>query len=331
MHSKNGPGIAVSDVNADGLEDFYIGGASNHSGALYLQQSNGKFKKGTTTTIDSVADDMGVLFFDADKDGDVDLYVASGGSEHVKDSDRYKDELYMNDGKGNFRKAMDALPEVRQSGSSVVAADYDRDGDLDLFVGGRIVPGEYPLPADSYLFRNDSDKTGCRFANVTEAVAPGFIKLGLVTSALWTDVDNDGWIDLMIVGEFMPITCYKNNEGKTFTPLAKESLGHTSGWWNSLTGGDFDNDGDTDYIVGNLGLNTRYRGNKKEPLCIYASDYDKSGNIDPVMTTYSEGVQQIVHAWDDMVKQMNPILGRVSGRICHMQKQLLKIRLQKLN
>ena len=310
MHSRNGPGIAVSDVNADGLEDFYIGGASNHSGALYLQQSNGKFKKGTTTGIDSVADDMGVLFFDAEGDGDVDLYVASGGSEHVKGSDLYKDELYMNDGKGNFSKAMDALPEVRQSGSSVVAADYDRDGDLDLFVGGRIVPGEYPLPADSYLFRNDSDKTGCRFTNVTEAVAPGFIKLGLVTSALWTDVDNDGWIDLMIVGEFMPITCYKNNEGKTFTPLAKESLGHTSGWWNSLTGGDFDNDGDTDYIAGNLGLNTRYRGNRKEPLCIYASDYDKSGSIDPVMTMYSEGVQQIVHAWDDMVKQMNPIRAR---------------------
>ena len=310
MHSKNGPGIAVSDVNADGLEDFYIGGASNHSGALYLQQGNGKFKKGTTTGIDSVADDMGVLFFDAEGDGDVDLYVASGGSEHVKGSDLYKDELYMNDGKGNFRKVMDALPEVRQSGSSVVAADYDRDGDLDLFVGGRIVPGEYPLPADSYLFRNDSDKTGCRFTNVTEAVAPGFIKLGLVTSALWTDVDNDGWIDLMIVGEFMPITCYKNNEGKTFTPLAKESLGHTSGWWNSLTGGDFDNDGDTDYIAGNLGLNTRYRGNRKEPLCIYANDYDKSGNIDPVMTMYSEGVQQIVHAWDDMVKQMNPIRSR---------------------
>ena len=243
-----------------------------------LQQDNGKFKKGTTTSIDSAADDMGVLFFDADRDGDADLYVASGGSEQKKDSPLYKDELYMNDGKGNFSKAMDALPDIRQSGSTVVAADYDRDGDLDLFVGGRIVPGEYPLPADSYIFRNDSDKTSCRFTNVTEAVAPGFIKLGLVTSALWTDVDNDGWIDLMIVGEFMPITCYKNNEGKTFTPLAKESLGHTSGWWNSLTAGDFDNDGDTDYIAGNLGLNTRYRGNKKEPLCIYANDYDKNGS-----------------------------------------------------
>jgi hypothetical protein len=310
MHSKNGPGIAVSDVDGDGLEDFYIGGATNHSGALYLQQNNGKFKKGMTSGIDSIADDMGVLFFDADGDGDVDLYVASGGSEHEKDSAPYKDELYVNDGKGNFSKAADALPDVRQSGSSVAAADYDRDGDLDLFVGGRIVPGEYPLPADSYIFRNDSDKAGCRFTNATEVVAPGLIKLGLVTSALWTDVDNDGWIDLMIVGEFMPITCYKNNEGKTFTLLTNESLGHTSGWWNSLAAGDFDMDGDTDYIAGNLGLNTRYRGNKNEPLCIYANDYDKSGSIDPVMIMYSDGVQQIVHSWDDMVKQMTPIRAR---------------------
>jgi hypothetical protein len=253
---------------------------------------------------------MGVLFFDADADGDADLYVASGGSEYVKDSSVYKDELYVNDGKGNFTKAVDALPDLRQSGSSVVAADFDRDGDLDLFVGGRIVPGEYPLPADSYILRNDSDKTKCKFANVTETIAPGLIKLGLVTSALWTDADNDGWLDLMIVGEFMPITCYKNNGGTSFTSLGKESLSHTSGWWNSLSAGDFDSDGDTDYVAGNLGLNTRYRGNQKEPLSVYANDYDKTGSIDPVMTMYIDGEEQIVHSWDDMVKQMTPIRAR---------------------
>ena len=303
MHSRNGPGIAVSDVNGDGLEDFYIGGANNHSGALYLQQRNGKFKT-KTTGIDSVTEDMGVLFFDADSDGDADLYVASGGSEHVKGSELYRDVLYINDGKGNFKQAIDAVPDLRQSGSSVVAADYDRDGDLDLFVGGRVVPGEYPLPADSYLLRNDSDKKQCRFSDVTQDVAPSFIKLGLVTSALWTDVDSDGWMDLMIVGEFMPITCYKNDGGKTFTPLGKESLSHTSGWWNSLTAGDFDQDGDMDYIAGNLGLNTRYRGNKKEPLCIYANDYDKNGSIDPVMTYYLQGTKHIVHARDELISQI---------------------------
>ena len=303
MHSRNGPGIAVSDVNGDGLEDFYIGGANNHSGALYLQQRNGKFKT-KTTGIDSVTEDMGVLFFDADSDGDADLYVASGGSEHVKGSELYRDVLYINDGKSNFKQAIDAVPDLRQSGSSVVAADYDRDGDLDLFVGGRVVPGEYPLPADSYLLRNDSDKKQCRFSDVTQDVAPSFIKLGLVTSALWTDVDSDGWMDLMIVGEFMPITCYKNDGGKTFTPLGKESLSHTSGWWNSLTAGDFDQDGDMDYIAGNLGLNTRYRGNKKEPLCIYANDYDKNGSIDPVMTYYLQGTKHIVHARDELISQI---------------------------
>ncbi len=247
---------------------------------------------------------MGVLFFDADNDGDDDLYIASGGSEHIKDSPLYGDHLYLNDGKGNFKNAPESLPDIRQSGSSAVAADYDRDGDLDLFIGGRIVPGEYPLPADSYILRNDMMKTG-RFVDVTKEIAPGFLKLGLVTAALWTDVDNDGWMDLMVVGEFMPITCYKNNKGKSFTPFGKDAFAHTSGWWNSLTAGDFDNDGDMDYIAGNLGLNTRYKGNEKEPLCIYARDYDRNGSLDPVMTYYVQGTKYIVHARDELISQIS--------------------------
>jgi len=309
MHSKNGPGIAVSDVNGDGLEDFYVGGATNQSGALFIQQADGKFKKGPVSSIDTLSDDMGILFFDADNDNDADLYIASGGTEHVKGSPLYRDHLYLNDGKGKFESAPDALPDIRQSGSSVVAADYDRDGDLDLFIGGRIIPGEYPLPANSYLLRNDMVKDG-KFTDVTMEVAPGFINSGLVTSALWTDVDNDGWMDLMIVGEFMPISCYKNNAGKSFTPWGKDAFAHTSGWWNSLTAGDFDNDGDMDYMAGNLGLNTRYTGNEKEPLCIYARDYDKSGSIDPVMAMYLHGEKQVAHPWDDMVRQMNPFRAR---------------------
>jgi hypothetical protein len=193
----------------------------------------------------------------------------------------------------------------------VVAADYDRDGDLDLFISGRIVPGEYPLPADSYLLRNDMDdrhagagKSG-RFTDVTKEVAPDLLKLGLITAALWTDVDNDGWVDLMIVGEFMPIMCYKNNGGKSFTPFGKDAFAHTSGWWNSLTASDFDNDGDMDYIAGNLGLNTRYKGNEKEPLCIYARDYDRNGSLDPVMTYYVQGTKYIVHARDELISQIS--------------------------
>ncbi|MDH4298701.1 MAG: VCBS repeat-containing protein, partial [Cyclobacteriaceae bacterium] len=307
MHSKNGPGIAVGDVNNDGLEDFYVGGAMGRAGALYVQGDDGKFRESLQPQIDSLSEDMGVLFFDADNDNDVDLYIASGGSEEVKGSDRYKDHLYFNDGKGNFRESPGTLPDIRESVSTVVAADYDRDGDLDLFVGGRIIPGDYPMPAASYILRNDTNASGCRFTDVTQEMAPGFLTLGLVTSALWTDVDNDGWVDLMIVGEFMPITCYKNEDGKSFTPMGKESFRHTSGWWNSLTAGDFDHDGDIDYIAGNLGLNSRYKGNEQEPLCIYASDYDKSGSVDPVITMYIEGEKQVAHSWDDMVKQMTPI------------------------
>jgi hypothetical protein len=304
MHSKNGPGIAVADLNGDGLEDFYAGGATGHSGAIFIQQANEKFRK-VSPQIDSLSEDMGVLFFDADNDNDADLYVASGGSEQVKDSPLYRDHLYLNDGHGNFKNSSESLPDLFQSGSSVIAADYDRDGDLDLFIGGRIVPGEYPLPASSYILRNDTGKEGCRFTDVTKALAPGFLKLGLVTSALWTDADNDGWMDLMVAGEFMPISFYKNNAGKSFTPLNQEAFEHTSGWWNSLTAGDFDMDGDTDYIAGNLGLNTRYKGNQKEPLCIYASDYDKNGSLDPVMTHYVDGIKYIFHARDELISQIS--------------------------
>src|SRR5258706_3424964 len=176
MHSKNGPGIAVADVNGDGLEDFYVGGATGHSGALFLQRPDGKFRRGLTAGMDSLSEDMGVLFFDADGDKDMDLYIASGGSEQLKGSPLYSDHLYLNDGRGNFSYSETALPETRQSGSSVVAADYDRDGDLDLFIGGRIIPGEYPLPADSYIFRNDTDSNRCRFTDVTKAEAPELLQ-----------------------------------------------------------------------------------------------------------------------------------------------------------
>jgi len=310
MHSRNGPGIAVSDVNGDGLEDFYVGGALGQGGNLFLQQQNGKFKISTSIKIDSLADEMGVLFFDADNDGDADLYKVTGGTEEIKESTAYADHLYINDGKGNFTEAIHALPEIHQSGSCVIASDYDHDGDLDLFVGGRIIPGEYPMPASSYILRNDTDGSDVRFTDVTKEVSPGLHKLGLVTSGLWTDVDNDGWMDLLLVGEFMPITYFRNKEGKTFEKIESPSLAHSSGWWNSITAGDFDQDGDMDYIVGNLGLNSRYKGTTKEPLCINASDYDKNGSIDPVMSLYIQGEKQIVHSWDDLVKQINPIRAR---------------------
>ncbi len=305
MHSKNGPGIAVSDVNDDGLDDFFIGGAKDQAGALFIQQRDGKFIKSSSAKPDSLADDMGILFFDADNDLDNDLYVVTGGTEEKKGSPVYLDHLYLNNGNGEFNNAPNALPEISQSGSCAVAADYDRDGDLDLFIGGRIIPGEYPLAANSYILRNDSGSGICRFTDVTKDVASNLLGIGLVTAGLWTDVDSDGWVDLLLVGHFMPITYFKNHQGKHFERMESPSLSHSSGWWNSLTAGDFDQDGDTDYIAGNLGLNTRYKGNAKEPLCIYAKDYDKNGSIDPLMTYYLQGNKYLVHARDELISQIS--------------------------
>ena len=305
MHSRGGPGIAVADVNGDGLDDVYIGGAARQLGALYLQNRGGKFNRQGHFPADSLADDLGVLFFDCDNDGDEDLYVVRGGTEHEKDSPLYHDRLFVNNGNGDFIEPHNALPVISQSGSCVVATDYDHDGDLDLFVGGRIIPGNYPLPADSYVLRNESRPGQPRFVNVTSDVAPGLLKVGLVTAALWTDVDNDGWNDLLIVGEFMPFTYFRNIDGKRMERVETNALASSSGWWNSLAAADFDRDGDMDYVAGNLGLNTRYRGNPKEPICIYAKDYDHNGSIDPIMTYYLQGKKYLVHARDELISQIS--------------------------
>jgi hypothetical protein len=306
QHSRNGPGLAVADVNGDGLEDVFIGAAKDQNSALYLQQRNGTFARRQIDT-DSLTDDMGVLFFDADNDGDEDLYVVSGGTEHAKGAEPYRDHFYLNDGTGKFTAAANTLPDSFESGSCVTACDYDHDGDLDLFIGARVVPGEYPMPARSVLLRNDLASGVCRFTDVTQEVIPGLTGLGMVTSVLWSDFNNDGWRDLVIAGEFMPVTFFVNDKGKGFVPLRPFS---GSGWWNSLTAGDFDNDGDIDYIAGNLGLNSRYRAVKHHPLCIYAADFDKTGSIDPVMSFYRNGELQQGHTLDDMIRQMTAIRGR---------------------
>ena len=306
QHSRNGPGLAVADVNGDGLEDVFIGAAKDQCSALFLQQRNGTFVRRQADT-DSLTDDMGVLFFDADNDGDQDLYIVSGGTELTKGAEPYRDHFYLNDGAGNFTHTVSALPDSFESGSCVTACDYDHDGDLDLFVGGRVVPGEYPMPAKSILLRNDLKHGTCRFTDVTHEVAPALNRLGMVTSALWTDFNNDSWRDLVIAGEFMPVTFLKNNQGKGFVPLQPFQ---EAGWWNSLTSGDFDGDGDMDYVAGNLGWNSRYRAAKEKPLCIYAADFDKTGSIDPVMSFYRNNKLQQGHALDDMIKQMTAIRGR---------------------
>lgn len=302
MHSKNGPGMAVGDVNGDNLEDIYIGGAADQAGVLKVQKVDGTFQEISFPT--EKHEDMGVLFFDAEGDGDQDLYVVSGGSSHENGNTLYQDRIYQNDGSGNFSK-VEALPKSSISGSTVNAVDYDKDGDLDLFIGGRVRPGEYPMAPESVLLKNESTASKIQFKKDNQPINEVFMNLGMVTSALWTDFNNDSWADLIVVGEFMSIRFFQNTNGKLKEVTNQTGLKNTNGWWNSITSGDFDNDGDSDYILGNLGLNSRYKANPKEPLCIYASDYDKNGQIDPVMCYYINGKNYIAHSRNDLIDQIN--------------------------
>lgn len=310
MHSTEGPGLSVGDINGDGLEDFYVGNGAGSRASVFFQQQNGSFTEKQMPD-SNTADNMGALFFDADNDGDLDLYVANGGSSaQKKDNPVYSHYLYLNDGKGNFAKVKDGMPSIITPASSVIACDYDKDGDLDLFVCGRVSPGEYPHSPRSYLLRNDSKNKQCTFTDVTKSTGADLSNIGMVMSALFSDFDNDGWIDLIVAGEFMPIRFFKNENGKFREVTNETGLEHINGWWNSLVAGDFDKDGDIDYIAGNLGLNGPYKASAKEPVCIYANDYDKNGRLDPVMCHYIDGKEYVVHSRNDMNKQINAMRAR---------------------
>jgi hypothetical protein len=293
-YSMNGPALAVGDVNGDELDDFYVGGAMNQRAALYLQNVNETFDLSPQEMWngEAVYEDIGASFFDADLDGDLDLYVVSGGNEAKANTKHYQDRLYLNDGKGNFEKNNNALPNILASGSRVKMGDYDGDGDLDLFVGGRIVPRAYPKPAKSFILKNEFKETGTlKFTDVTEQVAPELLEAGLVTDAVWVDYDLDEKLDLVIVGEWMPITFLKNN-GDIFENKTEEyGLEKSTGWWFSIVADDFDKDGDVDLVAGNLGLNYKYKADKNESFDVYANDYDKNGKLDIVLGYYHDGVQ----------------------------------------
>lgn len=277
-YANNGPSIAVADINGDQLDDFYVGGSNRYSGYIFKQKSNGMFDT-IPLPFDKNFEDLGTLFFDADNDGDKDLYVVSGGSEFLN-IDYYQDRLYINNGTGEFSLSKESLPIITASGSCVVASDYDKDGDLDLFVGGRVVPGDYGTSPNSYLLQNENGK----FTDKANSVI-GTNKMGMVSSALWTDYNNDGWMDLMVVGEWMPITIYINNQGSLSQKIEIEN---SNGWWNSVNGGDFDNDGDTDYILGNLGTNSVFKGSKEYPMTLALGDFDKDAKNDPIISMYSQ-------------------------------------------
>ncbi|HEX8279430.1 MAG TPA: VCBS repeat-containing protein, partial [Segetibacter sp.] len=253
----------------------------------------------------------GIVLFDVDKDNDLDLFIASGGFEGAPNSAVYDDKLYINDGRGNFAIDLAALPKNFTSKSCARAGDYDNDGDLDLFIAGRVEPWNYPKPVSSYIYRNDSKNGKARFTDVTSTVAKTLNNVGLVCDAVWTDFNNDGWQDLVITGEWMPVLFYKNNRGSLEDISANSHISGKKGWWTSIVPGDFDNDGDIDYVVGNLGLNSFYRASEKYPVSIYAKDFDKNGNFDAIPTMYLPSSQEDttkkefpVHVRDDMTKQL---------------------------
>jgi hypothetical protein len=283
--STLGPFVTVGDINGDGLEDFFVGGAAGESGHLFIQESAGKFKK-IPFKSDANLEDTGGTFFDADNDGDLDLYVCSGSNEFETDY-AYQDRLYLNDGKGVFVRSFTSIPWVGVSGAVVKPFDFDFDGDLDLFVGGRQVPSQYPSPANSYLFRNEGvNKEGLPiFSDLTEILAPEFKKLGMVTDAIWMDYDADNDSDLIIVGEWMPITIF-NNENGVFKK--KKSIDKT-GWWYAIEAADFDKDGDKDLILGNLGLNYKYKASQTEPFEVFYDDFDSNASPDIVLSYYNFG------------------------------------------
>jgi hypothetical protein len=294
--SQSGPGISVGDLNNDGLEDFIIGGSANNNPSVFFQKKDGSFFLQKKNLRENKKDeDEGLLLFDADNDHDLDLYIVSGSVENTSESN-YFDHFYRNDGKGNFTPDYSAIPEMNASGSCARAADYDNDGDLDLFIGGRVVPGSYPLPGPSYILQNENGK----FKNVTAQVCNEISKCGMATDALWTDFDNDEKIDLVVVGEFMPITFFKNN-GSTFNKLNDNGIDNNIGWWNSIASGDFDNDGDIDYVAGNLGENSCFQVSGKYTLKVFAKDFDGNGSIDPIMSCYMR------ESMDDYTRQLYPL------------------------
>jgi len=278
--SRLGPGLALGDVDGDGDEDLYLSGAAGQPGQVLLRDSSGSFVANSDpSTIqrfieDAEAEDMAPLLFDADADGDLDLLVVSGGVECEPDSPLLRDRLYLGDGQGNFSHAKEALPDLRDSGAVACVADFDRDGDLDLFVGGRVIPGQYPRVPKSRLLINDGQG---KFSDETQSLAPALLETGLVTSALWSDADGDGWLDLLVTHEWGPVKLFHNEQGHLLDQTQQAGLSQRLGWWNGITSGDIDRDGDIDYVVTNVGLNTKYHASPEKPTLLYYGDFNPTG------------------------------------------------------
>ena len=298
-YSSLGPGMAVGDLNNDGLEDVFVGGSYGSQSTIHYQQKDGGFKE-TGLPETEIYEDGGALIFDADGNGFNDLYITSGGTERYAGHKAYQDRMYYNfDG----RLESGDLPEMLTSTASVTGGDYDNDGDIDLFVGGRIVPGKYPTTPASYILKNENGN----FVDATSTVCPFLSDAGMVTSAVWTDYNNDLNLDLVLVGEFMPITIFEGNGTKLVAIAEDSSLKNSSGFWNSIVSADFDNDGDIDFVAGNLGLNSNLKINNGQPIQLNYADFDNNGSIDPVFSKYEQGKYYPLATLDQLEKQL-PII-----------------------
>lgn len=285
--SQLGPCLTSADINGDGLEDVYAGGANGQPGQLFVQDQSGQFQLSNQDAflIDAPCEDLDAVFLDVNQDGLQDLYVVSGGNEQPEGSILYRDRLYINTGNGIMRKATNALPDLRISGGCAVVLDFDLDGDPDLFVGGRQVPGRYPSPASSALLLNDRG----RFIDVTDQLAPEFRNLGMVTDAALCDLNGDGGPELIVTGEWMAATVFQFTSKGFVEATAEYGLDREVGWWNCIVPADLDADGDTDFVLGNLGWNYKYQASHDKPFHVYAADFDSSGSFDIALGYYLAG------------------------------------------
>jgi len=311
--SEYGPALAAGDINGDGYDDLIVAGSYGYSAKIFFQNADSRFDsldlQPGANQFSKTSEDLGILLFDVDNDNDPDLYITSGGYENPANTFHYRDKFYVNDGKGKFTLDTTVFPVNYTSKSCVRASDYDKDGDHDLFIGGRVEPWRYPQPVSSFIYRNDSEPGRVRFTNVTEKVAPLLKNIGLICDGLWSDFDNDGWTDLILAGEWMPITFLKNEKGIFKNVTSSSGISNYLGWWTTITPGDFDNDGDIDYVAGNLGENTFYKASDRYPVSIYAKDFDKNGVLECIPTKYMKDKdgnlkEFTAHTRDDVVDQM---------------------------